>query len=1092
MDERRQLKEAIAVQESLRGSVDDAIIDATIATLREKLATIEVSPMPDQQRKLITLLFTDIVGSTTMVRDMDPEDNMELMDGALKRMGKVVEEHSGRVTRYMGDGFKAVFGAPLARENDAEMAVRAGLGILAKAEEIAEEVEKEWGIIEFQVRVGVNTGLAALGGETEAEDTIMGSMVNLGARLESAAPAGGLLISYETYNHVRGLFEVEPLPPIKAKGFEEPMRVYLVKQAKARKFRMSTRGVEGTETRMVGRETELKHLQDALFTAMEEGEGQMVTIAGEAGVGKSRLLYEFQNWIEERSQKVCIFEGRSIQETRNIPYSLQRDIFSTHFQIKESDKASQVRDKVEAGFMEQLGDDEEGRMRAHIIGQLLGFDFHTSQHLKGVLDDPQQLRDRGLIYLEEYFQAAADQDICAVFLDDIHWADDSSLDAIDQLGRKTPEQPLVIVCLARHRLFEQRPYWGEGQPYHSRLNLLPLTKRESRQLVCEILEKVEEMPQALRDLVVEGAEGNPYYIEELIKMLIEEGVIVRKVDKWVIEQLLMAETSVPSTLMGVLQARLDSLPPLERTTLQKASVVGRVFWDNTVEFINKETDEAMDGEIGNSLAELRGKEMVYRRERSAFSGSEEYTFKHSILRDVTYESVLKRARKVYHGLIADWLIDHCGERVNEYTGLIADHLELAGRKEAAIHYLRQAGDQAVSQYANEEAIGYYQRALNLISALPSDKEKIVAIEPRLRESLGDVFGLVGKHEGAKDSYQNAVSMVPSDDKLWNACLHRKLGRNWQDQGIYVEAESEFALAESLLDLRPDVSPAEWWQEWIWIQIERLRGYYARAKPDEISELVEKIQPIVEQYGIPQQHAAFYSGQALLYFRRDRYVVTEELLDVSQKLLSTALAIGENRRLGKAYFELGFALLWYGDLDEAEAAIRKALKLTDQSGDLYFKTLCFTYLAILYRKRGLVKETQEFTQFSLASATERQMINYISTAKANQAWVSWREGNSDEAEVYGKEALDLWGQVPFVYPFQWTALWPLIAITVEKSQLDQTLVYVRALLEPDQQYLPGVIEECLQKAIHAWEEGKPEVTHSKLEEALELAKEFYYL
>ena len=164
MDERRQLKEAIAVQESLRGSVDDAIIDATIATLREKLATIEVSPMPDQQRKLITLLFTDIVGSTTMVRDMDPEDNMELMDGALKRMGKVVEEHGGRVTRYMGDGFKAVFGAPLARENDAEMAVRAGLGILAKAEEIAEEVEKEWGIIEFQVRVGVNTGLAALGG----------------------------------------------------------------------------------------------------------------------------------------------------------------------------------------------------------------------------------------------------------------------------------------------------------------------------------------------------------------------------------------------------------------------------------------------------------------------------------------------------------------------------------------------------------------------------------------------------------------------------------------------------------------------------------------------------------------------------------------------------------------------------------------------------------------------------------------------------------------------------------------------------------------------------------------------------------------
>ena len=231
MEERQRIKQAIEAQENLRGTMDDAIIDEAVAILREKLADLE---RPEQQRKLATILFVDIVGSTNIVKHLDPEDALEIMDGSLKRMAIPVEEHGGHIARFMGDGFKAVFGVPVAHENDPEMAVIAGLGILEVTQKLSRELETRWCIQDFTVRVGINTGLVAIVGETEGEDTIMGEAVNIAKRVESAAPPGGLLITHNTYLHVRGVFEVEKREPIKAKGFDEPIQVYLVLGIKPR------------------------------------------------------------------------------------------------------------------------------------------------------------------------------------------------------------------------------------------------------------------------------------------------------------------------------------------------------------------------------------------------------------------------------------------------------------------------------------------------------------------------------------------------------------------------------------------------------------------------------------------------------------------------------------------------------------------------------------------------------------------------------------------------------------------------------------------------------------------------------------------
>jgi tetratricopeptide (TPR) repeat protein len=317
------------------------------------------------------------------------------------------------------------------------------------------------------------------------------------------------------------------------------------------------------------------------------------------------------------------------------------------------------------------------------------------------------------------------------------------------LAEQTPQVPLLIVGAARPSLFERRPYWGEGQTFHTLLELRPLTKRESRQLVSEILKMAGEIPTDLRELIINGAEGNPFYVEELIKMLIEDEVIIPDEEDWRIEHKRMKEVDVPSTLAAVLQARLDGLPARERIVLQQASVVGRLFWDRIVSYIQQEGGNGGDPtEIPQALISLRDRELVFRHEESAFVGSAEYLFKHDVLREVTYESVIKRLRKTYHGMVADWLIANCGDRINEYNGLIAEHLLLARRKDQACQYFTQAGESALAGYASSEAEQYYQEVLAL-----SPPEKLRA---EILSGLGEAYFRQGKTEEASEVWKMAI------------------------------------------------------------------------------------------------------------------------------------------------------------------------------------------------------------------------------------------------------------------------------------------------------------------------------------------------
>jgi class 3 adenylate cyclase len=425
MSEYEQIEQAIAVLEAQRAILGDVVVETALAPLREKLVALDAR-VPEQQRKQVTVLFADVSGFTAMSEAMDAEDVTEMMNALWERLDETIIEYGGFIDKHIGDAVMTMWGAVTAHEDDPEQAIRAALAMQVELAAFRKERR-----IDLAMRIGVNTGAVLLGEVgTTGEYTAMGDTVNVASRLEHAAPLGSVLVSHGTYRHVRGVFDVQVLEPIGVRGKTEPIQVYLVERAKPRAFRKGTRGVEGVETRMIGREGELKRLQDAFHTAVEDSECQVVTIIGEAGVGKSRLLYEFDIWAELRSQEFYYFKGRASEEMQNVPYALICDLFCFRFQIRDNDPFEIVRAKMKQGIEEALGEDEQAEMKTHFIGQLLGFDYDDSRFLKDALDDPEQLRDRAAIYVIDYFKAMAAQDPVLILLEDVHWADESSLDLL--------------------------------------------------------------------------------------------------------------------------------------------------------------------------------------------------------------------------------------------------------------------------------------------------------------------------------------------------------------------------------------------------------------------------------------------------------------------------------------------------------------------------------------------------------------------------------------------------------------------------------------------------------------------------------------
>ncbi len=530
------------------------------------------------ERKLVTALFTDIVGSTTLAEQMDPEDWREIVTGAHQRVSEAVYRYEGTIAQLLGDGVLAFFGAPLAHEDDAERAIRAGLDILAALQVYAAQLKKEKRVENFQMRVGLNTGpvvVGNIGSDLHMEYLAVGDTVNLASRMQSAADPNTILTSENTHRFVTTLFDFEDGGKISVKGKAEPIQVYRV--LSERKGATRQRGIAGLTSPMVGRQSEYAQLTQVIANA-RAGRGAIVSIIGEAGLGKSRLVSEWRKaalgddhlmrWVEGR----CLSFGTSM--AHHLSTDILRGIVGAPAGSSEEETHAALCKTVELLF----GD--ETKEVYPFLGHLLGLKLEEEMAARVKYLDGPALQAKYISAYKRLLEAIAKNEPMVIVCEDVHWADPSSVELGLQVLPSVAQVPLVVVFVARpdkdsagwKMISQSKDIPGAGA---IELHLSPLSDNDSRALVNNLLE-IEALPESLRKMILAKAEGNPFFVEEVIRMLIDRGGIARQDAKWTVTREIQ-NIEIPDTLQGVLTARIDRLPEEAKRTLQIAAVIGRKF-----------------------------------------------------------------------------------------------------------------------------------------------------------------------------------------------------------------------------------------------------------------------------------------------------------------------------------------------------------------------------------------------------------------------------------------------------------------------------------------------------------------------------------
>ncbi len=682
----------------------------------------QVNVGSEGERKPVTILFADIAGSTSIAEKLDPEEWKEVVQGAHRRVSAAVERYGGMVAQYLGDGALAFFGAPVTHEDDPERAVRAALDLQTKMRDYRHELA---GLVEdFQVRVGIHAGevvLGEVGQGAHTEYLAIGDAVNVAARLQSAAEPGGILISTQVQRGVAHAFELEGVGELELKGKTEKIATYRVVGAKAQPE--VARGLPGTQSSFVGRELELERLGSALVGLLE-GQGGIVAVLGEAGIGKTRLVEEARRRFSTHPSSVAGYSPEEVRwlEGRALSYggALSNWVITQLLldDLGLADGAPEVRIKValrkrvEALFGDEA--DDHWPYLAHLFE--LSLDNEDRTVLQNM--DSESRRYQTRVVLRRYFEKAAGVQPLVIALEDLHWADPSSMEVLEELLGLLDRVPLLLVMLMRvdhdHGSWALTNKARTDYPHrYEEIHLHRLLAVDSTALIAELLGQ-DPIPDGLEALIQSRAEGNPLYVEEVIRHLKENGLLVQETDGWILTR--KVETiGIPETLQGVLLARIDRLEAGVRETLQLASVIGRSFLYRILEAIS-----LAEAELDSHLTELQRSELV--REKARLPELE-YIFKHALTQEAAYSSLLVERRKAFHKRVGEAIESIFEDRREEYLGLLAHHFERAGIQQKAASYLDLAGDRARLDDAFQEADDFYGREIEMLFQT-GDEEKL--------------------------------------------------------------------------------------------------------------------------------------------------------------------------------------------------------------------------------------------------------------------------------------------------------------------------------------------------------------------------------
>ena len=1030
------------------------------------------APMPSpanaslpEERRRVTVLFADLSGYTAVAERMDPEAVKTLVERSLRRLGQEVERYGGTVDKYIGDNVMALFGAPVAHEDDAERAVRAALGMQGAMAEINEALPEG---AHFELSVGVNTG-EVLAGAVGDRYTVTGDTVNVASRLQSAARPGSVTVGEPTMTATRGAVRYDRLEPLQLKGKSEPVPAWEATGLESEHAR--GRVTTARESPLVGRDYEVGALESLHERVVRERRPHLVTLIGEAGVGKSRLLREFERRLAVDGGPTEVRTGRCLPYGSGVVYWALGEILRAECGIVDSDSSEEAWRKLCGFFQWMMGSadqplSEAGQRKAALIGRSLGID--VPPELAKFDGDPERVRESFFSALRSGIEALANQHPLVLAFEDVHWADDGMLDAIEHLAQWV-RAPLMLVCLARDELLDRRTTWGGGRRNATQFFLAPLSPDDTGDLVRALLPEGTEVPRA----VVERSGGNPLFAEEMARRIAEHGA--------------EHAGALPETVQGVLAARLDALEPFERRLVQQAAVVGRTFWEGSLAPLA----QAEGRDLGRALSGLQEKDILAPVPEGRLEGERELAFKHVLIRDVAYGMLPKSVRSRKHFEVGGFIEERAGDRTDEVAPLLAEHYgraaalgreggvppeELTAMLERAVHFLEEAGDAACRLFSNREAASHYRHA----GELAKDPDVVA----RVGEKLGDVSLRLGRVDAAVEVWERCLTHHRGQEDLERvADLHRKLGAALSHKGERKGAIEHYQKGINLLkDGPPRLELVRLYEEAAWLYLhtgDNMLAIYASEKALRLAERLGETRAASRAHGI--------FGRVF-----GRIGDTEK----ARQNLERAVDLARGSDHGETILALD-ALGRYLETSEADAAgareaYEEALALAERVGSLPSQVELQAALAQLAAYRADWGRAAAAAAASAELAEREGLEGKLSLPYALQGLMLWREGDLAGAAKLYRRAHELAEQVGWS-ELGFQALFGLALALRDAGELSDAVTALDQAIDVCER--AGLIAQSIQatgtRAVVLALAGRDDAARQSAHEAAELAERLHY-
>lgn len=947
------------------------------------------------QRRNVTVLFADLSDYTGLAERMDSEDLYLLIKQFVRSLVEVVYQYEGMVDKIMGDGLMALFGAPIAHENNAERAVRTALEMQSH---IATLSAKQVGQIDEQLKlhIGLHSGMVIVGGvgtDMLMDYTAVGDTVNLAHRLEEAAPGGTILVSDKVYAQTRAIFEYLEVPALSLKGISKTVTGYRLLDQKSRPG--SVRGLEGLRAPLIGRDTELDFLKQAFYDLNNLRQGKFVLVTGDAGIGKSRLTSEIKRQIKH--MPFNILEGQSLTYRRSVPYWIFQDLLRHYLGVTPETSSPKVHEKLVGKVYDVLGSQAAEHLPyfEHILS-LEHADEIAAKRLAYL--DASQLRQQMFMAVRELLVAETQRHPLALILEDLHWADDASLDLLAYLVDSVRQVPLLIYAISRpfqegkigEIVAHAKTFLGDQ---FAHVQLGALSPEQSERLFFQLL-SVPELPEDLSRQVLQRAAGIPFYLEEILRMLIDANIIQREEQRWrLVPGADVSGMGVPDTLRDLILARFDRLEPYYRSVLQAASVIGKEF---NLPLLRELVPSSDDVQLRQVLSCLAERDFVFPRD--SFPESE-YSFRHVLTSDAVYSTLLRQDRGDLHGKVGEAIERLYADRIDTQVEVLAGHFLRSSRLDRALYYLILSGERAARDYANEQARHHYREALNLLPEVSHSIDQSL----QAHVGLGDVLLFVGEYLPARAQYEHALEFVEASGSLsyrrHGSVLHRKIASTFERQGDYEKALSHLACASDLLESEPEPKPVEAAQianDIGWIHF--LRGNF-----DEAQKFLTKALALV---GAKSQYDVIASIQnrlgAVAYHQREYEQASEHV----RKSLVLRETIGDTAGVARLYNNLGLLGLMRGDLRDAEMNFLQGIELLEKIEDAEGIALAYTNLGLVHFDRGMLELAESNFNKSIFAAGQIGHRFYRGRALMYMGRLRTAQGQYKEADELLVESISV--------------------------------------------------------------------------------------